>query len=467
MALGRCAAPPLGKAPRMAHARVAAPCAARCSHVRPLQLRSPAAAGTAAAATAGAASIGVAAAAAGPPQPHGPSRPESGVVSVAPEAGTEHMQQVVAEIASARTYFELKALLERRPQDMSGNAAAYALLQAANLRGSADLEAMAELRVEQASSLMEAQDFVISTLTPAVELHISEYPLSTQVTLVCALAQLQTDCESVFSAVAAACVAAGDATGGMEQAVAAAAAAQERPEVTVIEPGAPPPSGGEETRGGAAGSADPYGVMGLQLMMVSSGFALAGHYDAEVFSLLARQTTRYIRSIAHMPTLINILGAFMDVQHFDRPLLEAAGMRLAECMDDLGPDDAAGVALVYAFFNVQNDAFYAALLARAAALNPESSDPKALSTLYRAVRLLPKQVAVPQKVHDLLARALELHGPLALSTLSPAVPTTKALFELEDNAGVTNEELVEMSSTYSVDSWSDQPAKQSSSRAFK
>jgi hypothetical protein len=107
------------------------------------------------------------------------------------------MQQVVAEIASARTYFELQALLQRRPEDMSGNVAAYALLQAANLRGrwvsvlallqpgslsmsmhqcihhpinvlislqcpcSAELEAMAELRVEQASSVMEAQDFVV------------------------------------------------------------------------------------------------------------------------------------------------------------------------------------------------------------------------------------------------------------------------------------------------------------------
>ena len=92
----------------------------------------------------------------------------------------------------------------------------------------------------------------------------------------------------IFSAVADTCCYLGDATGGMAEAALASASLPDTNEAVVIEPpGSSPQS--------PSTSSDPPidalhgGALGLQLMMVSSAYALMGHYDEELFDLIGRQ----------------------------------------------------------------------------------------------------------------------------------------------------------------------------------
>ena len=143
-------------------------------------------------------------------------------IDVVAELSDAQRQLIVSEVVLTSSYSELKALIMKRPAEMQGEVAAYALLQAANLRGTVELEALANLNMEQATGLMDAQEYVrgadccqclvwahlqtppspdqalfshlfpqiMSELVPAVEQNISSYPPSTQITLVSALAQL-------------------------------------------------------------------------------------------------------------------------------------------------------------------------------------------------------------------------------------------------------------------------------------
>jgi hypothetical protein len=255
----------------------------------------------------------------------GPMREaQESVIDVVPEISSMEKMQMVAEIAQTKSYLELKALMQKWRQDPGGDMAAYLMLQAANLRATVEMHAMADLEVGQAATLVETKDLLVQRLLPTVEQHIHEYPLSTQCTLVSALAQLQCDSESVFSAVAHSCCQAGDATGGMADALAAAAPSAS-PSDPVILPPRPHAAPDDQQDPPGPRVRDEHGRLGLQLMMLSSGFALAGHYDQRLFHLIARQTVQFLDSIADMPTLINILGAFMDVQHLDRSGREEVG----------------------------------------------------------------------------------------------------------------------------------------------
>lgn len=81
-------------------------------------------------------------------------------IDVTAELSEEGRRRIVAEVVSTRSYPALQALVRRDLGALSGEVAAYALLQAANLRGTVDLEAMMDLGVDQATALMDAQEYV-------------------------------------------------------------------------------------------------------------------------------------------------------------------------------------------------------------------------------------------------------------------------------------------------------------------
>lgn len=81
-------------------------------------------------------------------------------IDVVTKLSDAQRQLIVSEVALTSSYSELKALIMKRSAEMQGEVAAYALLQAANLRETVELEALAGLNMEQATALMDAQEFV-------------------------------------------------------------------------------------------------------------------------------------------------------------------------------------------------------------------------------------------------------------------------------------------------------------------
>jgi len=177
-------------------------------------------------------------------------------------------------------------------------------------------------------------------------------------------------------------------------------------------------------------------LIGLHLVMISSAYALAGHYDPDLFDLIAKQVVQHMEYIPDVGSLVNILGAFMDVQHFDRPLLEAAGNRLAGSFSLIGPEDAAAVALVYAFFNVRNPPFYQELIDIASYLPPDETDAKSIAALYRAIQLLPEPVDLAPVIWRTMRAAHNIYGPVQLSATGPAASSLEAIAMVEEGEDV-------------------------------
>ena len=88
----------------------------------------------------------------------------SQTIDVKSELSEEGKRRVVAEVVSAKSYLALQTLLSRYPSALEGDVAAYVLLQAANLRDTLELEAMMDLGLDQATALMDAQEYVRGAL---------------------------------------------------------------------------------------------------------------------------------------------------------------------------------------------------------------------------------------------------------------------------------------------------------------
>ncbi|GAX73208.1 hypothetical protein CEUSTIGMA_g661.t1 [Chlamydomonas eustigma] len=333
----------------------------------------------------------------------------------------------------------LHSLIKKRSNEVEGEVAAYAMLQAANLRSSVDLQNLIEVPQQKAMEIMDAQENVVLTLMPIIEAHIKSFPSSTQISIVSALAQLQHYSEVIFDSVAETCISLNDATGGIIDALAAASSSSAvSAEVKQPPPhGDPTPSPSSSSPSSTSqGIQDEHGVIGLQLLMISSAFALAGHYNEILMDLIADQTIQYLENIESLPVLINILGSFMDLQHDHRDLLLSLGDKLDEQMSNLEPEGAAMLILLFSFFRVENETFYADLLRVASRFNPKDIDPKSMSMLYRGLKLLPEpKPSIPEEITALLQRALTEFGPFALSVTSPSsIPSLELLQEIERKA---------------------------------
>lgn len=350
----------------------------------------------------------------------------------------EERQRFVAEISACSSYGTLISLMntrlplvsgsEEEEQAVAGELAAFALLQAANLRETIDVASMTSLTIEEAGKRMDDAENLIKSLLPLIEDNIDSYEIQTQLAIVSALAQLQHYSEVVLSSVAATSVRLSDATGGMMDALASSGS------IRII------PPRDQATSSSSSAPMDETGILGMQLMMIASSYAMLGHYDSDLFDLIAKQTVELgnssFPSSSGLSNLVNILGAFMDVQHFDQDLLMVVGQRVASDMTELSIDDLASSLLIFAFFNVRNADFYMQVLEtignRYSALgSDESIDPRTASLVYRGVKLLPEAVPIPPSITLLLDSSLKKYGPVALSTMVPAVRDLASLTEMD------------------------------------
>jgi len=74
---------------------------------------------------------------------------------------------------------------------VAGELAAFALLQAANLKETIDVSSMTSLTMEEAGKRMDDAESLVESLLPLIERSIESYEVQTQVAIVSALAQLQ------------------------------------------------------------------------------------------------------------------------------------------------------------------------------------------------------------------------------------------------------------------------------------
>ena len=308
---------------------------------------------------------------------------------------------------------------------MGGELAAFALLQAANLKETLDITTMSSLTMEDAGKRIDDAENLIETLLPRIEQNISSYSFSTQCAIVSALAQLEHYSEVICSSVASTSCRLADATGGVAEALSSSGG------VRIIDP----------TSSANTAPVDESGILGMQLMMMACSFGQLGHYESDLFHLIAKQTVVFadssFSSSAGLSHLVNILGAFMDVQHFDQDLLLAVGKRVADDMSGLSIEEAASVLLIFSFFNVRNSEFYTQLLALIGSKQQTSAgtsgavDPRTAALIYRGIKLLPEPLLIPQTVTDILEASLVKYGPLALSTMVPAIRDLEALRQMD------------------------------------
>lgn len=125
--------------------------------------------------------------------------------------------------------------------------------------------------MEEAGKRMDDSERLVTSLLPLVERKIESYSLSTQCAIVSALSQMEHYSEVIFSSVASACCRCADATGGMAQASGS---------VRILDP----------TSASTSAPMDEDGRLGNHLMMMACSYGHLGHYDEDLFNLIAQQT---------------------------------------------------------------------------------------------------------------------------------------------------------------------------------
>jgi hypothetical protein len=101
-----------------------------------------------------------------------------------------------------------------------------------------------------------------------------------------------TSSSEIFNSVAESCISLYDATGGIVDALAAASSSSSAKDVVETEQSshmAVPSSSTTPSSTSSQGLKDEHGVIGLQLLMISSAYALAGHYNEKLMDLIADQ----------------------------------------------------------------------------------------------------------------------------------------------------------------------------------
>lgn len=259
-------------------------------------------------------------------------------------------QKLLAELSATRSYRQLADAIDRHAELLKGPLAVYGLLQAANLRETISMD---QLVTPDAFSQLDLVEVLLNQITDDIKEHITSYPTDTQAAIVTALMQLEFYDPAVFSLVA-------EANMG-------------------------PLRCREET-------------VALNLTMFTCSFALSGHYDGDFFTSLAGQTVLHIDKFDDIKTLVNVLGAYMDMNHPDTALI-AAVMEVARSkFDQLDAMDTCSLLVALSFFNVADpNNFCQSLLNKAAKYNYDQLTGKHLTFLYKAINLR-KMSGIPLEV---------------------------------------------------------------------
>jgi hypothetical protein len=100
------------------------------------------------------------------------------------------------------------------------------------------------------------------------------------------------------------------------------------------------------------------------LSLLCCAFALAGHYDAALMDALGLQVAQTQALFRDVKNLVNISAAFLDLQHYSGPLLQAVADAALAQRDKLDLDDMLSLALIMAFFKAGRQDLLGAAVAR-------------------------------------------------------------------------------------------------------